>query len=170
GGWFIPPVPGHHVFSSLASAAVQDLLVSRIPVTAPRPFGAAVIWLVICVGAGVLATIKPRTIADRLVTFFALSFYSMPTFLLGLFFLFFFFFKLYTAGFHLFPGSGYVNLKDDPLGWADHLILPWFALPLVTAAVYSRLTRGTMLDVLGEDYIRTARSKGISECGVIVRL
>src|SRR6202011_2358939 len=55
------------------------------------------------------------------------------------------------------------------IGWADHLILPWFALALVTAATYSRLTRGTMLDVLGEDYIRTARSKGISEGRVIVR-
>jgi len=167
--WVWKLVHGDLGFSYRGSVPVRDLLGSRIPVTASLAFGAAVIWLVIGVGAGVLAAIKPRTIADRLVTFFALFFYSMPTFLLGLFFLFFFFFKLYTAGFHLFPGSGYVNLKDDPLGWADHLILPWFALALVTAAVYSRLTRGTMLDVLGEDYIRTARSKGISEGRVIVR-
>ncbi|TMF55313.1 MAG: ABC transporter permease [Chloroflexi bacterium] len=169
GSWVWKLVHGDLGFSYRGSVPVRDLLGSRIPVTASLAFGAAVIWLVIGVGAGVLAAIKPRTIADRLVTFFALFFYSMPTFLLGLFFLFFFFFKLYTAGFHLFPGSGYVNLKDDPLGWADHLILPWFALALVTAAVYSRLTRGTMLDVLGEDYIRTARSKGISEGRVIVR-
>jgi len=169
GSWVWKLIHGDLGFSYRGSVPVRDLLGSRIPVTASLAFGAAVIWLVIGVGAGVLAAIKPRTIADRLVTFFALFFYSMPTFLLGLFFLFFFFFKLYTAGFHLFPGSGYVNLKDDPLGWADHLILPWFALALVTAAVYSRLTRGTMLDVLGEDYIRTARSKGISEGRVIVR-
>ena len=169
GSWVWKLVHGDLGFSYRGSVPVRDLLGSRIPVTASLAFGAAVIWLVIGVSAGVLAAIKPRTIADRLVTFFALFFYSMPTFLLGLFFLFFFFFKLYTAGFHLFPGSGYVNLKDDPIGWADHLILPWFALALVTAAVYSRLTRGTMLDVLGEDYIRTARSKGISEGRVIVR-
>jgi peptide/nickel transport system permease protein len=169
GSWVWKLVHGDLGFSYRGSVPVRDLLGSRIPVTASLAFGAAVIWLLIGVAAGVLAAIKPRTIADRLVTFFALFFYSMPTFLLGLFFLFFFFFKLYTAGFHLFPGSGYVNLRDDPIGWADHLILPWFALALVTAAVYSRLTRGTMLDVLGEDYIRTARSKGISEGRVIVR-
>jgi peptide/nickel transport system permease protein len=93
----------------------------------------------------------------------------MPTFLLGLLLLYFAFYKLYTAGLPLFPGGGYVNLTDDPLGWANHLILPWFTLALVTAAVYSRLTRGSMLDVLGEDYIRTARSKGISEKRVVLR-
>jgi len=169
GSWVWKLVHGDLGFSYRGSVPVRDLLGSRIPVTASLAFGAAVIWLVIGVGAGVLAAIKPRTIADRLVTFFALFFYSMPTFLLGLFFLFFFFFERSTAGFHLFPVSGYVNLKDDPLGWAHHLIRPWFALALVTAAVYSRLTRGTMLDVLGEDYIRTARSKGISEGRVIVR-
>ncbi len=156
-------------YSYRASVPVRNLLASRIPVTASLAVGAAIIWLVIGVGAGVLAAIRPRTIADRVVTFFALFFYSMPTFLLGLLLLFFAFYKLYTAGLHLFPGGGYVNFTDDPVGWADHLILPWFTLALVTAAVYSRLTRGTMLDVLGEDYIRTARSKGISEGRVIFR-
>ncbi len=80
------------------------------------------------VGAGVLAAIRPRTIADRVVTFFALFFYSMPTFLLGLLLLYFAFYKLYTAGLHLFPGGGYVDFTQDPLGWADHLILPWSTL------------------------------------------
>jgi peptide/nickel transport system permease protein len=169
GSWVWKLIHGDLGFSYRGSVPVRDLLGSRIPVTASLAFGAAVIWLVIGVAAGVLAAVKPRTIADRAVTFFALFFYSMPTFLLGLFLLFFLFFKLYTAGFHLFPGGGYVNLRDDPIGWADHLILPWLALSLVTAAVYSRLTRGTMLDVLGEDYIRTARSKGISEGRVVVR-
>ncbi len=156
-------------FSYRTSQPVTTLLASRLPVTASLAFGAAIIWLVLGVSAGVLAAIKPRTIADRAVTFFALFFYSMPTFLLGLLFLFFLFFKLYTAGFHLFPGGGYIPLTQDPIGWADHLILPWFTYALVSAAVYSRLTRGTMIDVLGEDYIRTARSKGISEGRVIVR-
>lgn len=156
-------------YSYRGSVPVRDLLASRLPVTASLAFGAAIIWLFIGVGAGVLAAIRPRTIADRVVTFFALFFYSMPTFLLGLLLLFFAFYKLYTAGLHLFPGGGYIDFTQDPIGWADHLILPWFTLALVTAAVYSRLTRGTMLDVLGEDYIRTARSKGISEGRVIVR-
>ena len=167
--WVVKLLHGDLGFSYRSSVPVRDLLASRLPVTASLAFGAAIIWLVLGVSAGVLAAIKPRTIADRAVTFFALFFYSMPTFLLGLLFLFFLFYKLYTAGFHLFPGGGYVPLTQDPIAWADHLILPWFTYALVSAAVYSRLTRGTMIDVLGEDYIRTARSKGISEGRVIVR-
>ncbi|HXN05140.1 MAG TPA: ABC transporter permease [Candidatus Acidoferrum sp.] len=167
--WMGKLLHGDLGFSYRTSQPVTSLLASRLPVTASLAFGAAIIWLVLGVSAGVLAAIKPRTIADRAVTFFALFFYSMPTFLLGLLFLFFLFFKLYTAGFHLFPGGGYIPLTQDPIGWADHLILPWFTYALVSAAVYSRLTRGTMIDVLGEDYIRTARSKGISEGRVIVR-
>jgi peptide/nickel transport system permease protein len=156
-------------YSYRGSVPVRDLLASRIPVTASLAFGAAIIWLLIGVGAGVLAAVRPRKVADRVVTFFALFFYSMPTFLLGLLLLYFAFYRLYIAGLPLFPGGGYVNFTDDPIGWADHLVLPWFTLALVTAAVYSRLTRGTMLDALGEDYIRTARSKGISEWRVIIR-
>ena len=167
--WVWGLLHGNLGYSFRASVPVTSLLFSRLPVTASLAIGAAVIWLLMGVGAGVLAAIRPRTIADRVVTFFALFFYSMPTFLIGLLLLYFFFFKLYTSGLHWFPGGGYVPLTQDPLQWLDHLILPWFALALVTAATYSRLTRGTMLDVLSEDYIRTARSKGITEGRVVVR-
>jgi peptide/nickel transport system permease protein len=68
-----------------------------------------------------------------------------------------------------FPATGYVNLTDNPVEWARHLVLPWFALAAVTAAAYTRLSRGSMLDVLGEDYIRTARAKGLSERRVVFR-
>jgi peptide/nickel transport system permease protein len=93
----------------------------------------------------------------------------MPAFLLGLIFLYFLFFQLHLAGIDLFPGSGYVPLTQSPLRWAQHLLLPWFTIALVTAALYSRLTRGAMLDVLGEDYIRTARAKGLRERRVVYR-
>jgi peptide/nickel transport system permease protein len=167
--WIWKLLHGDLGYSYRGSVPVRDLLASRLPVTASLAFGAAILWLLMGVAAGVLAAVRPRKIVDRIVTFAALFFYSMPTFLLGLLLLYFAFYKLYTAGLPLFPGGGYVNFTDDPFGWADHLILPWFSLALVTAAVYSRLTRGTMLDVLGEDYIRTARSKGISEKRVILR-
>jgi peptide/nickel transport system permease protein len=167
--WVWKLLHGDLGYSYRGSVPVRDLLASRLPVTASLAFGAAIIWLLLGVSAGVLASVRPRKIADRVVTFLALFFYSMPTFLLGLLLLYFAFYKLYTAGLPLFPGGGYVNLSEDPIGWADHLILPWFSLALVTAAVYSRLTRGSMLDVLGEDYIRTARSKGISEKRVVLR-
>jgi peptide/nickel transport system permease protein len=77
--------------------------------------------------------------------------------------LFFLFFRLYLAGFELFPPGSYVAFSDSPLQWARFLILPWASIALVSAATYSRLTRSAMLDVLHEDYIRTARAKGISE-------
>jgi peptide/nickel transport system permease protein len=169
GKWVWGLLHGNLGYSFHASIPVRDLIFSRLPVTASLAIGAAVIWLVLGVGAGVTASVLPRSIADRIVTFLALFFYSMPTFLIGLFLLYFLFFKLYTSGLHLFPGGGYIPLTQDPVQWFDHLILPWFALALVTAATYSRLTRGTMLDVLGEDYIRTARSKGITEGRVIFR-
>jgi len=167
--WVSKLVHGDLGYSYRGSVPVRDLLASRLPVTASLAFGAAILWLLIGVGAGVLAAVRPRKVADRVVTFAALFFYSMPTFLLGLLLLYFAFYKLYTAGLPLFPGGGYVNFTENPIGWTDHLILPWFTLALVTAAVYSRLTRATMLDALGEDYIRTARSKGISEWRVIFR-
>jgi peptide/nickel transport system permease protein len=94
---------------------------------------------------------------------------SMPTFLVGLLLIYFLFFRLHLAGITWFPPGGYVPLTQDPLGWAQHLLLPWVTLAAVTAATYSRLTRSSMLEVLGEDYIRTARSKGLSEDRVVYR-
>lgn len=155
-------------YSYYSSQPVTALLASRLPVTASLAIGGALLWLVMGVGAGVLAAIRPRSLSDRAVTAVSLFFYSMPTFLLGLLFLYFLFFQLYEAGLPIFPGGGYVPLTQSPLAWAQHLVLPWFTLALVTSATYARLTRGSMLDVLGEDYIRTARSKGISEMRVIV--
>jgi len=116
-----------------------------------------------------MSAIKPRSFLDRSLTAFALFFYSMPSFLLGLLLLYFLYFQLTLAGISIFPPGGYAPLSEGIGPWVDHLILPWLTLALVSAAIYTRLTRGSMLDVLGEDYIRTARSKGIGESRVIVR-
>jgi peptide/nickel transport system permease protein len=156
-------------YSYYNSTPVTDLIGQRVGVTASLALGAAVLWLVIGVSSGVLAATRPRSAADRTVTAGALFFYSMPIFLLGLILLYFLFYRLTLAGVDLFPGSGYVPLTQDPVAWAQHLALPWLSLALVTAATYTRLTRGAMLDVLGEDYIRTARSKGMRERRVIYR-
>jgi peptide/nickel transport system permease protein len=160
---------GNLGYSYYNSEPVTTLLAQRIPVTASLALGAAVIWLLIGISSGVLAATRPRSTADRTVTASALFFYSMPVFLLGLILLYFLFYRLTLAGIAIFPGSGYVPLTEDPLAWAQHLALPWLTLALVTAATYTRLTRGAMLDVLGEDYIRTARSKGMSERRVTYR-
>ena len=148
---------------------VTTVIATSAPITLSLVVGAAVLWLAIGVFNGVMSAIKPRSFLDRSLTAFALFFYSMPTFLLGLLLLYFFYFQLTLAGIRIFPAGGYVPISQGVGAWADHLILPWLTLALVSAAIYTRLTRGSMLDVLGEDYIRTARSKGIAESRVITR-
>ena len=127
------------------------------------------LWLVVGVVAGVVAATRRRSRTDRAITAIALGFYSMPTFLLGQLLLFFLFFQLYMAGVELFPPGSYVAFSDSPLQWARFLALPWLSIALVSAATYSRLTRSAMLDVLAEDYIRTARAKGLTERRIIYR-
>jgi peptide/nickel transport system permease protein len=160
---------GNLGYSFYNSTSVRSLIWQRVPVTFSLALGSAILWLVMGVSAGVLAATRPRTRSDRTVTVTALFFYSMPSFLLGVIVFYLFFYRLHLAGIGWFPGNGYVAFTDSPARWAQHLILPWFTLALVTAATYARLTRGSMLDVLGEDYIRTARAKGLTERRVIYR-
>jgi peptide/nickel transport system permease protein len=148
---------------------VTTIIEQALPKTVSLAVGAAVIWLALGVFSGVVSAVHPRSFADRSLTGFALFFYSMPTFLLGLLLLYLLYFQLTLAGIPLFPAGGYVPLTQDPAQWALHLVLPWFTLALVLAATYTRLTRGALLDVLGEDYIRTARSKGLTERRVVYR-
>ncbi len=160
---------GNLGYSYYNSEAVTSLIGSRIGVTLSLTLGGAVLWLLIGISTGVLAATHPRSLIDKGATFFAVFFYSMPTFLLGLILLYFLFFQLHLAGIPWFPGSGYVSIFTNPAGWAQHMILPWIAVALTTAATYTRLTRAGMLEVLGEDYIRTARAKGVSERRVTYR-
>ncbi len=148
---------------------MTTLIGQSFPVTFSLALGGAVIWLVAGVSSGVLAATKPRSVADRATTGVALLFYSMPTFLLGELLLLLFFLELRKAGVDWFPASGYVPFTQNPGQWALHLVLPWLTIALVTAATYTRLTRAAMLDVLGEDYIRTARAKGLTERRVSYR-
>jgi peptide/nickel transport system permease protein len=155
--------------SFLTQEPVTTIVARGLPVTASLALGSSVLWLAIGVTAGVVAATKRRTGTDRAITTIALGFYSMPMFLLGQLLLFFLFFQLYLAGFEFFPPGSYVAFTDSPVQWARFLILPWLSIALVSAATYSRLTRSAMLDVLDEDYVRTARSKGLSERRIISR-
>src|SRR5207245_1275075 len=96
-------------------------------------------------------------------------FLSTPVFLLGLMSLYLLFYLPRINGMDWFPAPGYEPLSQGILPWAHALLLPWITLALVTAATYSRLTRSSLLDVLGEDYIRTARAKGLSERRIVYR-
>ena len=148
---------------------VTTIIGQALSITVSLALGAAVLWLTLGIFNGVISAIHPRSLADRGLTLFALTFYSFPSFLLGLLLLYFLYFRLTLAGYHWFPAGGYSPLTSGVGPWFQHLFLPWIALALLLAATYTRLTRGSMLDVLGEDYIRTARSKGIRESRVIVR-
>ncbi|HEY7430830.1 MAG TPA: ABC transporter permease [Streptosporangiaceae bacterium] len=158
---------GNLGYSYYNSEPVSSLIASRLQVSVSLALGAAVLWLLIGVSAGVLAATRPRSLGDRLVTSCSLFFYSMPVFLLGVLLLYFLFFRLWTAGVHLFPGSGYVPFTASPVQWARYLFLPWLTIALGAAATYSRLTRSGLLEVFSQGYMRTARAKGLSGTRVL---
>lgn len=150
-------------FSYRTNMPVGDLIVNRIPVTMSLVFGAVIVWLAIGIPIGIASARRPGSVRDRLGQGFAIVGISFPTFVLGMIALYTLYFIPTRMGLTLFPPAGYVPFAQSPLQWAWHLVLPWTTLALVIAAVYARLTRGQMLDVLGQDYIRTARAKGLTE-------
>ncbi len=143
---------------------VTHLLTSRFPVTAQLALGAFVLWLALGVSVGVVSAIKRGRWQDRAVMAGALVGYSFPSFFIGLLLVFFVQIRWGLIGY-----DGYVPLVEDPAKWLSGLILPWTALALLYAALYARLTRNQMLETMGEDYIRTARAKGLTERAVIGR-
>lgn len=155
--------------SYFSGESIGKLLAADFPPTASLVLGGAVLWVSVGVGAGVFSATRARSFLDRVMTLLALAGVSMPTFVVGLLLLYFLFFQLTMAGAPLLPPDSYVAFTTSPGEWARHLILPWITLAMVMAASYVRLTRGSMLDVLGEDYIRTARAKGVPEQRVIYR-
>ncbi|HTX00958.1 MAG TPA: ABC transporter permease [Acidimicrobiales bacterium] len=149
--------------------SVNSIISQAFPITLSLTIGAAIIWFALGVLSGVAAAVRPRSLLDRFATFTALLFYSIPTFVLGLLMLEVFYYQLTLHGLRWFPPSGYTPISQGLFEWARGLILPWLTLALVSAAAYTRLTRAAMLDVLGEDYIRTARAKGLRESRVTFR-
>ena len=147
---------------------VRSVIAQAAPPTISLVLGASVIWISYGVFSGIISAVKSRSLMDRTFTTAALFFYSMPTFVLGFGLIWIFAYKLSPIT-TFFPFHGYVPITTNPGQWFEYLILPWLTLALVTSATYTRLTRGSMLDTLGEDYIRTARSKGMSENRVITK-
>lgn len=154
-------------YSYRSQQPVTKLILGRIPATVSLVLGGMAVWLAIGVPVGIMSARHPGTLRDRLGQAFILVGLSFPTFVLGMVSLYLFYFLPRQFGFTLFPGGNYKPFWPDPLIWAWYLVLPWTTLALTMAAVYARLTRGQMLEVLGEDYIRTARAKGLSERVVI---
>jgi peptide/nickel transport system permease protein len=160
---------GNLGYSYIHGQPVTHVIKEAFPITLSLALGAAVIWLFLGVVSGVISAVRRGSILDRVITTLALVFYSVPVFVLGLLMLYVFYYQLSIHGVHFFPGAGYTYLTDNPWEWFKGLILPWIALALISAATYTRLTRSTMLEVMGEDYIRTARAKGLAERRVVYR-
>lgn len=148
---------------------VLDAILQRLPQTASLAVGGLAIALLLGVTIGIGAARRPGAIRDRLSTVFVLSGLSVPTFVVGLLLLYVFFYQLTVLGLPIFPAAGYVPFSENPLEWARHLLLPWATVGFVSAATYARLTRSQLVGVLGEDYIRTARAKGLTERTVVYR-
>jgi peptide/nickel transport system permease protein len=152
------------------SESVNSILAQAFPITLSLVIGASLLWLALGLSSGIVSAVKTRSLWDRTFTTLALLFYSMPTFVLGFLLILGLYYELSINHISVFPAPGtWVSFTQNPVQWAHALILPWFTLALVTAATYTRLTRGSMLDTSGEDFIRTARSKGMSERRVIFR-
>ena len=134
----------------------------RLVRTLELAIGALIIWLILGISIGALSALKRRTLADRAAMGFALVGISTPVFFLALVGLYVLWFKL-----NIFPGTGYTGFRESPLGFFKQMAMPWIVLALLFAAVYARVFRGSMLEVMGEDYIRTARAKGVGERRVV---
>ncbi|MYM20812.1 ABC transporter permease subunit [Brevibacterium sp. 5221] len=143
---------------------VTSLLAERLPVTLSIALGALLLWTVVGVGAGVIAALRRGRAADRLLMGASVLGVSAPAYLVGLLFILLFGFTL-----NVLPIGGYVPLSESPGGWAFHLIMPWTVLAIINGAIYTRLTRGSLIEVMGMDFIRTARSIGLKESAVVTR-
>ncbi|HEX7291825.1 MAG TPA: ABC transporter permease [Conexibacter sp.] len=155
-------------YSYYSSASVGSLLVDRLPATISLTLGAAVLWMLVAVPLGVVSAVRRGTWVDKLTTAGALVGISAPIYWLGLVALYLFADDI--GKWPLLPGAGsYLPLSDSPWTWFTSLILPWLVLASTFAAVYARLLRGNMIEVMGEDYVRTARAKGLSERRVVWR-
>jgi peptide/nickel transport system permease protein len=155
-------------FSYQNDQPVRTEIVSRLPATISLTLGAFVLWVVIGIGTGIVSAIRPRSLLDRIMMGGALVAISAPVYFLGLVALFLF--AKGTGQLQLLGGAGsYVPLTQNPSRWFSSLVLPWFVLAAAFAAFYARMARANLIETLGEDYIRTARAKGLSERRVVLR-
>ncbi len=148
--------------------SVKSTILDRLPATVSLALGAAVIWLVSGIAVGIISAVKRRSVFDRSAMGMSLVAISAPVFWLALLSLFLF--ANDVGKIPIFPGAGsYVPISQDPWKWFTSLIMPWFVLAASFAAIYARLLRANLIEAMSEDYVRTARAKGLSERRVIMR-
>jgi peptide/nickel transport system permease protein len=156
-------------YSYTNSQSVRSEMLERLPATASLTLGAVVVWLLIGLPVGVISAVKSRSFIDRASMGATLLAISAPVYWLGLMGLFFFSKDIGRVA-HIFDGAGsYTALSQSPGKWFGSLLLPWLVLAASFAAFYARLLRSNLIDTMSQDYIRTARAKGLSERVVIWR-
>jgi peptide/nickel transport system permease protein len=153
--------------SYLSQADVKDIILDRLPATALLVVGAVILWLGIAIPVGIISAVKRRSLMDRTTMVTSLAFISAPVFWLGLVALYLF--ANDVGLIPLFPGQGSYLTADSFLAKCGSMLLPWMVLAAATAAIYARYLRSSMIDTMAEDYIRTARAKGLPEREVILK-
>jgi peptide/nickel transport system permease protein len=152
-------------YSFITRQPVWPDLLERLPVTLSLALGAAVLWLFFGLTTGVISALRRGSMLDRAAMGVSLAGVSLPIFFTGMIALTIFSYRLqWTA-----PGGTYTPFTENPAAWFYALLLPWLVLALQFSAQYARLTRAGMLETMGEDYIRTARAKGLRERDVTVK-
>src|SRR5215469_6566758 len=159
---------GNLGFSYYTQQPVTTIIKQALPATISVVIGGVLLWLIAGLGTGILSATRARSLFDRVATVGVLAGVSAPTFIVGELLIVAVYVQLSNRGI-TFIQTGYTPISQSFSGWLGTMILPWITLAVVQAAVYTRLSRGSLLDTLGEDYIRTARSKGITERRVLYR-
>src|SRR3954471_4575646 len=155
-------------YSYQNTISVKEQIFQRLPATISLALGAAVIWLTVGISVGIISAVRSRSLLDRITMGAALVAISAPVYWLGLVSLYLFANDI--GRFKIFSGAGsYVPFSENPAQWFSSLILPWMVLAAAFAAFYARLLRSNLIETMGEDYIRTARAKGLRERRVVLR-
>jgi peptide/nickel transport system permease protein len=162
--WYVNLLHGNLGVSLLLGQPVLQVVGVRLPVTLALSAYALVITLAIGLGSGILAALRQNTWVDQAAMIFAMLGISLPNFYLGLLMII-----VLAVDLRWLPTGGYVAFTDDPLGWLATSTMPAISLALLLAGLLARITRSTMLEVLRQDYIRTARAKGLPERRVVLR-
>ncbi|WP_067176370.1 ABC transporter permease [Microtetraspora niveoalba] len=151
-------------YSFVNREPVFETIIDRLPVTLSLTIGASVVFLIFGIGTGIVAALKQGKPLDKIASVSSLVGASVQIYFIGTLAMYFLVFQ-----WQVIERPRYVPLTEDPIGWAYGLMLPWVVLAIIFTANYTRMTRSTMVEQLGEDYVRTARAKGMSGRTVVMR-
>ncbi|OAI41554.1 hypothetical protein AYO38_00545 [bacterium SCGC AG-212-C10] len=162
--WLRDAVQGDFGRSYINRQPIRTQLQDRLPVTIELGVIALIFATIFGLSLGILASLRPRSIFDRFTMVIAVGGVALPNFFLAMLLV-----LLFSVKLHWLPATGWIAFSDDPLSHVRHLVLPIIALLLAPTAVIARMTRTSMISVLSEDYVRTARAKGLRHFTVVTR-